>query len=178
MFLSFYKLREQPFGVTSDPRFLYASRIHGATLASLLYGIQSDLGFTALFAEPGMGKTTLLFRILERFRNTAITAFVFQTQCNSNELLKYVLQELDVETTDNDPVVIHQQIQRILVNAARTGRRVILIIDEAQNLDMSVLETVRLLSNFETPRAKLLHTILAGQPQLAARAWRGRKWLN
>jgi type II secretory pathway predicted ATPase ExeA len=169
MFLSFYKLREQPFGVTPDHRFLYESETHKATLASLMYGIESDLGFTALFAEPGMGKTTLLFRILEGLRSSALTAFIFQTQCSSKDLLKYLLQELEVETVDNDPVVLHQQIQQVLVKAARTGRRVILIVDEAQNLDVSVLETVRLLSNFETPRAKLLHTILSGQPQLATR---------
>jgi general secretion pathway protein A len=169
MFLSFYKLREQPFGVTPDPRFLYESEIHRTTLDSLLYGIQSDLGFTALLAEPGMGKTTLLFRILEKFRSTALTAFIFQTQCSSQDLLKYILQELEVETADNDPVALHQQIQQVLAKAARTGRRVILIVDEAQNLDVSVLETVRLLSNFETPQTKLLHTILSGQPQLATR---------
>ena len=169
MFLTFYGLREQPFGVTPDPRFLYLSEKNAQTLASLLYGIESDLGFTALIAQPGLGKTTLLFHIMERFRNSALTAFLFETQCNSAGLLKYFLQELDVPPTDNDPVTMHQEIQQVLSNAAVSGRRVILIVDESQNLDVSVLETIRLLSNFETRRSKLLHIILAGQPSLAKR---------
>jgi general secretion pathway protein A len=169
MFLTFYGLREQPFGVTPDPRFLYLSGTNGETLASQLYGIQSNLGFTALIGQPGLGKTTFLFHIMERFRNSAVTAFLFETQCNSTGLLKYFLQELGVESTDNDPVTMHRQIQQVLADAAVSGRRVILIVDEAQNLDASVLETIRLLSNFETKRSKLLHIILAGQPLLAKR---------
>ena len=168
MFPSFYNLREQPFGVTPDPRYLYLSGTHGRIISSLLYGINCDLGFTALIGEPGTGKTTLLFHILRSFR-TALTAFLFETQCNSNGLLRYLLQELDVPIADNDPVALHEQLKEVLASAALSGRRVILIIDEAQNLDLSVLETVRLLSNFETPRAKLLHVILSGQPDLALR---------
>ena len=167
MFLNFYGLREQPFGVTPDPRYLYFFGIHGQTLASLLYAIESNLGFSALIAQPGLGKTTLLFHILEKFRSSAVTAFVFQTQCNSTGFVKYVLQELDIQLADSDQATMHQQLEQALVNAALSGRQVILIIDEAQNLDVQVLETVRLLSNFETRRSKLLHVILAGQPSLA-----------
>ncbi len=167
MFLNFYNLREQPFGTTPNPRFLYPSAVHREALASPVYGIESNLGFAALIAEPGMGKTTLLFHVLNRLKNSARTAFLFETQCNSQSLLRYLLAELRVPTTDPDPVVLHEKFKQVLYEESRMGRRVIVIIDEAQNLDLKVLETVRLLSDFETPEAKLLHIILVGQPQLA-----------
>ena len=167
MFLEYYGFREQPFGVTPDPRFLYLSPAHREALASLYYGIESGRGFLALIAKPGMGKTTLLFHLLEKFRHHARTVFLFQTQCNSREFMRFLLAELGIEGPDRDFVYLHEQFNRILLEEARAGRRFILVIDEAQNLDASVLETVRLLSDFETPQAKLLQIILAGQPELA-----------
>ena len=168
MFLEFFGLREQPFGVTPDPRFLYLSPAHREGLASLFYGIEENRGFLALIARPGMGKTTLLFQLLERFRTTARTAFLFQTQCTSREALRFLLMEVDCETHDHqDLASMHEQFNRCLLREARAGRRVIIVIDEAQNLEPSVLETVRLLSDFETPKAKLLQIVLAGQPELA-----------
>lgn len=167
MFLQFYRLREQPFGVTPNPRYLYHSPAHREALASLIYGIEADLGFAALIAEPGMGKTTLLYYLLERFRSTARTAFVFQTQCDRVELLRYLANELDVPAQEADPVVLNDRLREVLVQEARASRRVIVIIDEAQNLTEDALETVRLLSDFETPDAKLMHIILSGQPELA-----------
>jgi len=167
MFLEFYGFREQPFGVTPDPRFLYLSPAHREALASLYYGIESGRGFLALIAKPGMGKTTLLFHLLEKFRHNARTAFLFQTQCSSREFMRFLLAELGVESHDQDFVRMHEEFNKMLLQEARAGRRFIIVVDEAQNLDASVLETVRLLSDFETPRAKLLQIILAGQPELA-----------
>jgi general secretion pathway protein A len=167
MFLEYYGLREQPFGVTPNPRYLYHSPIHREALASLIYGIEADLGFAALIAEPGMGKTTLLFYLLEKFRTTARTALIFQTLCSPLELLRYLANELDIKTNETDPVILNERIKDVLVQEAQARRRVIVIIDEAQNLDESVLETIRLLSDFETQNSKLLHIILAGQLQLA-----------
>ena len=167
MFLEFYRLREQPFGVTPDPRFLYLSPEHREALASLYYGIESGRGFMALIAKPGMGKTTLLFHLLERFRLSARTAFLFQTQCNSREFMRLLLAELGVENHGEDFVRTHEEFNKLLLQEARAQRRFIVVIDEAQNLDASVMETVRLLSDFETPRAKLLQIILSGQPELA-----------
>src|SRR5262249_45977458 len=150
------------------PRFLYLSPEHREALASIYYGIEAGRGFLALIAVPGMGKTTLLFHLLERFRATARTAFIFQTQCNSREFMRFLLNELGCQTgSGNDPVAMHDEFNRLLLQEARAGRRCIVIVDEAQNLDPSVLETIRLLSDFETPRAKLLQIVLAGQPQLA-----------
>jgi general secretion pathway protein A len=167
MFLEYYGFREQPFGVTPDPRFLYLSPAHREALASLYYGIESGRGFLALIAKPGMGKTTLLFHLLEKFRHNARTAFLFQTQCSSREFMRFLLAELGVESYDQDFVRMHEEFNKMLLQEARAGRRFIIVVDEAQNLDATVLETVRLLSDFETPRAKLLQIILAGQPELA-----------
>ena len=167
MFLDFYKLKEQPFGVTPDPRFLYLTPSHREALASLYYGVETGRGFLSLIAKPGMGKTTLLFHLLEKFGKTARTAFLFQTQCNSREFLRFLLAELGCDTVDQDFVRMHDEFNKRLLQEARAGRRFIVVIDEAQNLSAEVLETVRLLSDFETPRAKLMQIILAGQPELA-----------
>jgi len=167
MYLKFFGLREQPFGVTPDPRFLYLSAAHREALASLYYGIEANRGFLGLIAKPGMGKTTILFHLLEKFRSSARTAFLFQTQCTSREFLRFLLGELGYEDDGQDFVRMHEEFNKRLLQEARAGNRLIVVIDEAQNLDASVLETVRLLSDFETPRAKLMHIILAGQPELA-----------
>src|SRR5580700_8374223 len=149
MFLSYYGLREQPFGVTPDPRFLYLSPAHREALASMVYGIEAGRGFISLIAPPGMGKTTLLFHLLERFRASARTAFLFQTQCNSREFMRFLLSELSCESgAGQDPVAMHDEFNRLLLQEARAGRRCIIIVDEAQNLDPTVLETIRLLSDF------------------------------
>lgn len=167
MFLTYFGLREQPFGVTPDPRFLYLSAAHREALASLYYGIEASRGFLGLIAKPGMGKTTILFHLLEKFRSTARTAFIFQTQCTSREFMRFLLSELGYEGDTQDFVRMHEEFNKRLLQEARAGNRFIVVIDEAQNLEPSVLETVRLLSDFETPRAKLLQIILAGQPELA-----------
>lgn len=167
MFLKFFGLKEQPFGVTPDPKFLYLSAAHREAMASLFYGIEASRGFLSIIAKPGMGKTTLLFHLLEKFRNSARTAFLFQTQCTSREFMRFLLSELGCETADQDFVRMHEEFNRILLHEARAGNRFIVVIDEAQNLSPEVLETIRLLSDFETPRAKLLQIVLAGQPELA-----------
>jgi general secretion pathway protein A len=133
----------------------------------LYYGIEANRGFLGLIAKPGMGKTTLLFHLLEKFRASAHTAFIFQTQCNSREFLRFLLAELGYEGDTQDFVRLHEEFNRRLLQEARAGKRMIVVIDEAQNLAPEVLETVRLLSDFETPRAKLMHIVLSGQPQLA-----------
>jgi len=167
MYLSFFGLREQPFGVTPDPRFLYLSAAHREALASLYYGIEAGRGFLGLIAKPGMGKTTLLFHLLEKFRTSARTAFIFQTQCNSREFMRFLLAELGYDNDGQDFVRMHEEFNRRLLEEAQAGNRLIVVVDEAQNLEPAVLETVRLLSDFETPQAKLMHIILSGQPELA-----------
>jgi N-acetylmuramoyl-L-alanine amidase/type II secretory pathway predicted ATPase ExeA len=166
MILEFYGLREQPFGVTPDPAYLYASRTHCEALDSLTEAILSDRGFLALIAEPGMGKTTLLNQVLEGLRDTARAVLLFQTQCNSREFFQYLMNELGVDSTGMGLVAMHNKLNEILFAEMLAGRRFVLIVDEAQNLDESVFETIRMLSNFETTHSKLMQIILAGQPQL------------
>ena len=166
MILDFYGLREQPFGVTPDPAYLYASHTHCEALDSLSEAILSDRGFLALIAEPGMGKTTLLNQVLEGLRDTARAVFLFQTQCNSREFFQYLMNELGVDSTGMGLVAMHNKLNEILFAEMLAGRRFVLIVDEAQNLEESVLETIRMLSNFETTHSKLVQIILSGQLQL------------
>jgi general secretion pathway protein A len=167
MVLDFYKLRDQPFGVTPDPRYLYLSDIHREALASLHYGVLENRGFTALIACPGLGKTTLLFDFLGKISDSARTAFLFQSQGTPRSFLRNLLEELRIPSEGDDLGQMQRQLNGCLTSESKAGRRLVVIIDEAQNLDESVLEVVRTLSNFETSSNKLLHCILTGQPQLA-----------
>jgi len=167
MVLRHFNLREQPFGVTPDPRYLYASSTHREALASLLYGVESGLGFVTLTANPGMGKTTLLFEALRRMKDTVRTVFLFQTIATPLDLVRALLIDLGIKETRGTLVELQTLLNEVLVEQAASGQRLIVVIDEAQNLDESVLEAVRMLSNFETASKKLMHIILSGQLQLA-----------
>lgn len=136
-------------------------------LQSIVGAIESNLGFTLLLGDPGMGKTTLLFQLLTQYRDSARTAFIFQTQCKRHDLLRHLAAELELPADKCDEVSLHQTLKEMLVNEATAGRKVLVIIDEAQNLQVSSLETIRLLSDFETTTAKLLHIILAGSARLS-----------
>ncbi len=167
MVLDYYKLREQPFGVTPDSRYLYSSATHREALASLLYGIEAGRGFVALIASPGMGKTTLLFHALDQLRDKARTVFLFQTVCTPVDFLRAILADLGVHETQGTLIELQSKLNNVLAEQSGSGKPLIVVIDEAQNLDHSVLELVRMLSNFETSREKLMQIILSGQPQLA-----------
>lgn len=169
MFLPQYGFRESPFGVTPDPRYLYATETHREALASLLYGINSGLGFMTLTALPGMGKTTLLFEVLGTLQNKATTAFIFQPVSAPVDLLRLILSEIGVSSPPGGTIELQMQLNEWLIKNFEAGKRFVLAIDEAQNMNDAVLEQVRMLSNFETSREKLMQIILAGQPQLAAR---------
>jgi general secretion pathway protein A len=164
--LAFYGLTQQPFDLTPDPAYLYRSRVHREALTALSQGIENLRGFAALVAEPGMGKTTLLNKLMEELRDSSRVVFLFQTQCNSSELLRYLLTEMGIEHGGMDIVAMHKVLSQVLLEEMLRGRRVVLIVDEAQNLQDSVLETIRLLSNYETTHSKLIQIVLAGQPQL------------
>ena len=166
MFLEFYGLNEQPFGVSPDPRFIYASRTHSKAFKSLSCGVEAGCGFLGLIAGPGMGKTTLVFQLLKQLKKTSRVVFLFQTQCDSCDLLRNLLGGLGLDVARQDIVSMHRKLNQVLVRELLASRRFVLIIDECQNLDDSVLETIRMLSNFETPRTKLMQIILVGQTQL------------
>ncbi len=169
MILDFYKLTEAPFGDTPDPRFLYMGTQHREALASLLMGTANNRGFLALIAKPGMGKTSLIYQYLEMLRDQARTAFVYQTDCDSREFLRHILLDLDIDASGKDLPGMQVLLNRVMMEQMRAGKRFILVIDEAQNLEEKILESVRLLSNFETPWSKVIQIVLAGQPQLAER---------
>ncbi len=166
-FLEHFGFIEQPFGVTLDPRFLHLGPQHREALASLVCATEENRGFIALIAPPGMGKTTLLFQCLESLRHKARTAFLFQRTCNTTDLMRYLLADLGIATSARDLPELNELLNGVLTEEMRGGRRFVLVIDEAQNLSPQVLESVRLLSNFETPWMKLMQIVLAGQPQLA-----------
>jgi general secretion pathway protein A len=167
MVTDYYSLAENPFGVTPDTRYLYLSPTHREALASLLYGVQTGRGFMSIIAKPGMGKTTLLFQLLQQLKHSARTVFLFQTLCSPVDLLRSLLHDLGTEVHGSDIPQIHSQLNECLLTESRRGKRLVVVIDEAQNLPDSALELLRMLSNFETPREKLMQIILAGQPQLA-----------
>jgi general secretion pathway protein A len=164
--LRYFGFHDDPFGVTPDPRYFYRSHAHQEALASLQYAYSNNRGFTALIAPPGMGKTTLLFHFLRRIRESSRSVFIFNTQCEPKELIAYILRDLGM-VPGRSGVEMHDQFNGALVAAARAGQRFVLVIDEAQNLSDLALETVRILTNFETTRAKLIQIVLAGQPQLS-----------
>jgi type II secretory pathway predicted ATPase ExeA len=166
-FLDHFGLREQPFGVTPDVRFLYFGSQHRQALNALHYGTELHRGFLTLIAQPGMGKTSLLYHYLEALRGAARTVFLFQTDANATELMRYLLADLGLDAKGMDLPEMRAALGQILQGETQQGRRFVLVIDEAQNLEEKTLESIRLLSNFETPGMKLLHIILAGQPQLA-----------
>ncbi len=168
MFLQYFGLQEDPFGVTPEPRYLYQSSTHREALASLKFGFHCNRGFTTLIAPPGLGKTTLLHRFLGDIGDSARSAFLFDldSQCEPRELIASILRDLEISPSGSSNPM-HEQLKGVLLEEARRGRVAVVLIDEAQNLSEAALETVRLLSNFETTRAKLIHIVLAGQPQLS-----------
>lgn len=174
MVLDYYNLKEQPFGVTPNPRYLYLSETHREAFATVLLGVKENRGFTGFIAPPGMGKTTLLFGLLQKLGSKARTVFLFQPHTSPHELLQGILADLGLETRDLTLIQLQTKLNDLLLQEAANDRQVILVIDEAQNLTEPVLEAVRMLSNFETPERKLMHIVLAGQPQLAETLATGR----
>lgn len=167
-FLRHFGFRESPFGVTPDPDFLFWTRMHNAALQAIISSIESNLGFSVLLGNPGTGKTSLLFHLLSLYRESARTAFIFQTQCKPHDLVRHIASELDLAVPRRDEVSLHQKLNGMLLEEARAGRKVLIVIDEAQNLQASSFEAVRLLSDFETGHSKLLNIVFSGSPQLGA----------
>jgi general secretion pathway protein A len=167
MVLNFYKLADQPFGLSPAPRYLFLGRTHREALASVLYSVAAGRGFTALIAKPGMGKTSLLFDLLNIVSDQAKTAFLFQSQRSPEDMLHNLLEDLELEHEGSDIASMQRKLNGFLLSLASKGQQLVVVIDEAQNLDEPVLEVVRMLSNFETPQEKLVQFVLAGQPQLA-----------
>ncbi len=166
MYTAFYGLREKPFVLSPDPRFLYLAGSHREALAHLLYGIEQGEGFISITGEVGTGKTTLCRTLLERLEGDLELAFLFNPSRTALELLQSICAEFGLPAEGLARRTLMQQLNHFLVEQKRIGRRVLLIIDEAQTLSESTLEQVRLLSNLETSRDKLIQILLLGQPEL------------
>jgi len=166
MYCDFYQMRERPFNVTADPKFLYLNARYREALASLHYGITQRKGFITLIGEAGTGKTTLLKKLLDDLDQTTRTVFVFNTNVTFDEILEYIFGEFDLPVHNGKRLYMLQRLNTFLLDELGKGRNVALLIDEAQDLDYSVLEDLRLLSNLETAKEKILQIVLSGQPEL------------
>jgi len=169
MYVSFFGLIEKPFSITPDPRYLYLSERHAEALAHLLYGINESGGFIQLTGEVGTGKTTVVRTLLSRVPQHADVAVILNPRVTPVEFLLTICEELGLgldEANRNSVKEMVDALNRRLLAAHAEGRRVIVIVDEAQNLSADVLEQVRLLTNLETATQKLLQIILIGQPEL------------
>ena len=167
MYASFFGLNEKPFSITPDPRYLYLSRRHAEALAHLLYGITESGGFIQLTGEVGTGKTTVVRSLLEQLPEHAEVALVLNPRLSPQEFLLTICDELHIAVPDRaSQKSVVDALNRRLLEAHSAGRRVVLIVDEAQNLSAEVLEQIRLLTNLETAKQKLLQIILIGQPEL------------
>ncbi len=166
MVLEFYRLAEAPFGATPDPQFLYLGKTHREALASVLHGLSAGRGFTALIAGAGMGKTVLLRLILQKLQTSTRTAFLSQAHCSPRELLIRLLASLGIKDGGETFSVMLAKLNDILLSDYNAHKRFVLVIHEAQNLDEHTFELLRVLSNVETPRGKVIQFILAGHPRL------------
>lgn len=167
MYKSFFGLKQNPFNVNPDPRYLVPTKQVEEALAALTYGIQTRKGFITLTGEVGTGKTTLINRLLDwlRHRRTQ-TAFLFNSRMNSSQLLDFILAEFGIVCESKSKSQQLMTLNHWLLERYRAGETVVLIIDESQNLTFPVLEEIRLLTNLETATEKLLQIVLSGQPEL------------
>jgi len=169
MYLSFFGLNEKPFSITPDPRYLFMSERHGEALAHLVYGVTESGGFVQLTGEVGTGKTTLVRTLLlNRMPENADVAVVLNPQITVQEFLLTICEELGIAVPEQENSIkaLTDALNHHLLSAHAAGRRTVLVVDEAQNLAPAVLEQVRMLTNLETAKQKLLQIILIGQPEL------------
>ena len=167
MYERFYNLRERPFSLTPDPDYLYPSRVHKEALSYLRYGIEGHAGFIVITGEIGSGKTTLLQAALRSLDHQTSVSRIVNTMLDARELLEAVMLDFGLEPShDQSKPVILRDLARYLVDQRSMGRLALLVIDEAQNLSLAALEEVRMLSNLETEKSKLIQIALIGQPNL------------
>src|SRR5450755_4378448 len=167
MYNAFFGFNQNPFNMSPDPSFLFRSLQHEEALANLIYGVQSRKGFIVLTGEVGTGKTTML-ECLREFLETqqAEFAFLFNSRINTEQFFEMIAYDLDLPCSRVSKTEVLFALNTLLVEQAQDGRTVVLIVDEAHNLEWEVLEEIRLLGNMENRRGKLLQVILTGQPEL------------
>ena len=166
MYERFYRLRERPFALTPDPDYLYPSKVHSEALGYLRYGIESHAGFVVITGAIGSGKTTLLQTLLRNLDERTTVARVMNTLLDPRELLEAAMIDVGLDPSAMSKPAMLKAFGEFLVNERAAGRMVLLVIDEAQNLSLPALEEIRMLSNLETEKSKLVQIILIGQPDL------------
>ncbi|MCX5697187.1 MAG: AAA family ATPase [Candidatus Omnitrophica bacterium] len=169
MYCNFYGLKERPFNVTSDPAFFFASRQHEEALSHLIYGVTQRKGIIVITGEIGTGKTTLcrlFLSQLEESRQKTKTAFILNPHFSDIQLIEAIVKDFGINTKNDCRTSFFRELNQFLLREAQNGNNSILIIDESQNLQPNQLEQIRLLSNLETEKDKLIQIILVGQPEL------------
>ena len=166
MYERFYQLRERPFALSPDPDYLYPSRVHQEALDYLRYGVESQAGFIVITGEIGSGKTTLLQTLLRTLDSQTTVGRIVNTMLEPRELLETIMIDFGLDPTGKSKPLLLRDLSQYLVDQRLAGRLVLLVIDEAQNLGLAALEELRMLSNLETEKSKLLQIVLVGQPTL------------
>jgi len=169
MYKQFYGFTEKPFNTSPDPRFFYASELHTEALSGLWYAIEERKGFVAIMGDIGAGKTTVCRTLMSKLGKETKVALITNTHISPRELVAEILEEFDIEASGTSKQKMLSAFKRFLIQQLEADVNVVLIIDEAQNLSSKALEEVRMLSNLETDREKLIQIILLGQPQLKAK---------
>jgi general secretion pathway protein A len=169
MYLKYYGLKKQPFHITPDPEFLYLSPSHKEAMSAIIYGIAQKKGFVAIIGAVGVGKTTILRSYLETAEKKHLKLiYVFNPQLTFKELIETIYRELGLETGHNGVVEMVNKLNEVLIEEYIQGNTVVLIIDEVQNMPVDTLESLRMLSNLETSKDKLIQIVLVGQPEFEA----------
>ena len=166
MYHDFYHFTQDPFNLTADPDFLYLSRKHREVLDHLIYGVQHRKGFLLVTGEVGTGKTTLCKELLNRLGTGVKTAFIFNANLPEIQLLQAIVDDFGINAKNRSKLALLDGIYQFLLEQAASQENAVLLLDEAQDLPDSTLEQIRLLSNLETQKMKLLQIILVGQPEL------------
>lgn len=166
MYESYFKLREKPFDIVPNPAYLYLSKTHKQAMTYFNYGLQERLGFVLMTGEVGSGKTTLIRELIRTMSPEITFARVFNTRVSSQELIEMINEDFGLDTAGKGKVLMLKDLYAYLIKEYEQGRRSVLIIDEAQNLSLDLLEEIRMLSNLETDNATLLQIMLVGQPEL------------
>ena len=168
MYTQFYGFKERPFEITPDPDFLFLSESHREALAHMIYAARDRKGFTVITGEVGTGKTTLVQAFLSQLNGKVKTAYIFNPKLTSLDFLRYICEDFGLKEEKHSKGQYIAQLHNFLLEHYSRGEQAILIVDEAQTLPPALLEEVRLLTNLETPKSKLLQVILVGQPELNA----------
>jgi general secretion pathway protein A len=166
VYTQFYGFSERPFDISPDPRFLFLTRSHRESLASMIYGVKERKGFISITEEVGTGKTVLIYALLRNLDEKVRIIHLSHTSITFEELLKIIFLKLSLPVVESEKPILLHQLHGHLLRRSRLGENIALVIDEAQNLSKEVMEEIRMLSNTETATAKLLQVLLVGQPEL------------